>query len=106
MWLFNDPPKKLLSRKYAFQPDRTWLEHLQRSSVRFRGSASGSLVSSAGLVLTNHHVAAGAIQRLSSPAKDLSARGFYARTRSEELPCAGLELEVLVGIEDVTGRVN
>jgi hypothetical protein len=32
--------------------------------------------------------------------------GFLARSRSEELPCVDLELNVLMSIEDVTERVN
>jgi len=57
-WLFNAPPIKQLQEKYHFTPDTAWLEHIQRSSVRFEGEGSGSFVSANGLVITNHHVAA------------------------------------------------
>lgn len=30
MWLFNNPPKKILKEKYGFEPDQAWFEHLQR----------------------------------------------------------------------------
>ncbi|MGA2068924.1 MAG: S46 family peptidase [Thermoguttaceae bacterium] len=106
MWLFNDPPKEVLRKNYGFEPDAAWLDHLQRSSVRVNSGGSGSFVSSEGLVLTNHHVGTDAIQKLSTPEKDYMARGFYARTRAEELPCGDQELNVLMSIEDVTARIN
>jgi hypothetical protein len=106
MWLFNAPPKEVLRKNYGFEPSGAWLEHLQRSSLRVNAGGSGSFVSSEGLLLTNHHVGADAIQKLSTPQKDYMARGFYARTRAEELPCADQELNVLVNIEDVTARIE
>ena len=35
MWLFNNPPRELLKKKYDFDLTDTWLEHLQKASVRF-----------------------------------------------------------------------
>jgi len=105
MWLFNKPPAKALRERYGFSPTQAWLNHLQRSSIRF-GGGSGSFVSSDALVLTNHHVAAGAIEKLSTPEKDLLQNGFYARTRDQELRCHAMELNVLINIEDVTARVH
>jgi hypothetical protein len=106
MWLFNSPPRKILKDKYQFDPAETWYTHLERSSVRFNNGGSGSFVSSDGLVMTNHHVGADAIQKLSAEGKDYMAKGFHAKTRDEELRCLDLELNVLMTIEDVTGRVN
>jgi hypothetical protein len=106
MWLFNNPPKQTLKDKYQFEPDDAWFTHLQRSSVRFNNGGSGSFVSSEGLVMTNHHVGADAIQKLSAEGKDYMAKGFHAKTREEELRCLDLELNVLMSIEDVTERVN
>ncbi len=106
MWLFNNPPKKILKEKYGFQPDRAWFEHLQRSSVRFNSGGSGSFVSSNGLVLTNHHIGADALQKLSTKDKNYLAEGFYAKTQDQEMKCVDLELNVLMSIEDVTERVN
>ena len=106
MWLFNNPPKKILKEKYGFEPDQAWFEHLQRSSVRFNSGGSGSFVSSNGLVLTNHHIGADALQKLSSKDKNYLAEGFYAKTQDEEVKCVDLELNVLMSIEDVTERVN
>ncbi len=106
MWLFNNPPKKILKEKYGFQPDQAWFEHLQRASVRFNSGGSGSFVSSNGLVLTNHHIGADALQKLSTKEKNYLAEGFYAKTQDEEVKCVDLELNVLMSIEDVTERVN
>ncbi len=106
LWLFNNPPAKLLKDKYQFEATPAWLEHLQRSSVRFNSGGSGSFVSSQGLVLTNHHVGADALQKLSSAAHDYLKEGFYARTPDQEIKCVDLELNVLESIEDVTERVN
>ncbi len=104
LWLFNLPPKAVLKAKYGFEADAAWLAHLRLSSVRF-GGASGSFVSSSGLVLTNHHVGRPVIQNLSTKDRDLLKTGFMARTRDEELKCPGVELSILQEIEDVTPRV-
>jgi len=106
MWLYNHPPRELLRQKHGFDATPEWMEHLQKSSVRFMSGGSGSFVSEDGLVLSNHHVGADAIQKLSSEEKDLLKNGFYAKSRAEELPCKDLELNVLMEIEDVTPRVN
>ena len=63
MWLFNNPPRKLLKEKYNFDPTDKWLEHVQKSSVRFNSGGSGSFVSADGLVMTNHHVGADCLQK-------------------------------------------
>ncbi len=106
MWLFNQTPKAHLKKQYGFQVTDAWLNHLQQAAVRFNSGGSGSFVSPDGLVLSNHHVAADALQKLSTEERDLLADGFAAKTRAEELPCVDLELNVLMSIEDVTDRVN
>src|ERR1700692_1879571 len=106
MWLFNNPPTKILQEKYHFQPTAAWLDHLQKSSVRFNSGGSGSFVSSSGLVRTNHHVGADCLQKISTKEKNYVATGFQARSNSEELKCVDVELNVLMSIEDVTNRVN
>lgn len=106
MWLFNHPPKNLLQKKHNFTPTDAWLEHLQRSAVRFNNGGSGSFVSAGGLVMTNHHVGADALQKLSTPDRDLLQSSFFAKTQAEELKCPDAELNVLISIEDVTARVN
>src|SRR5262249_35750699 len=65
MWLFNDPPKQLLKQRYDFDATDAWLEHVQKSSVRFNSGGSGEVVSEDGLIMSNHHVGADALQKLS-----------------------------------------
>jgi Peptidase S46 len=76
------------------------------SAVVNLGGGTGEFVSSEGLVLTNHHVAYGAIQRASSKEKDYISDGFLARTRGEEIPAQGYTVGVLLGYEDVTAKIN
>jgi hypothetical protein len=106
MWLFNNPPRKLLKEKYNFDPSDKWLEHVQKSSVRFNTGGSGSFVSANGLVMTNHHVGADCLQKLGDKDHNYYRDGFWAKTQAEEKRCHDLELNVLMSIEDVTERVN
>src|SRR5262249_37615048 len=106
MWLLNAPPRQLLKTKYDFDLTDAWLERAQLASVRFNNGGSGRLVSADGLIVTNHHIAADALQKLSPKDRDYLRDGFYAATRAEELKCPDLELNVLQSIEDVTERVN
>lgn len=106
MWPFNLVPKAELKAKYGFEPTDAWLAHVRLASVRFNNGGSGSFVSPEGLVMTNHHVGADCMQKLSNEKKDYYRSGFWAKTRSEEAKCADLELNVLESIEDVTTRVN
>ncbi len=104
MWLLNEPPIEYLASTYGFTPTDAWLEKVQKAAVRFPGG-SGAFVSADGLVMTNHHVAAGSIQRMSSADDNLMRDGFYARERADERPMPDMELFNLREIEDVTDRV-
>jgi hypothetical protein len=106
MWLYNDPPTKQLRQEYGFDLTEEWMDHLRLSSVRFNNGGSGSFVSSQGLVLTNHHVGADAIQKLSTADQDLIKTGFLAKSRDQELKTKDLELNVLYEIEDVTAKIK
>ncbi len=107
MWLFNKPPVKQLEDRYGFHIGPEWLEHLQKSSVRFiSNGGSGSFVSRDGLILTNHHVGAGVIASLSSADQNRMTEGFLAKEKTDELPCNDMELNILMSIRDVTAEVE
>ncbi len=105
MWTLDNMPLKQLKEKFGFEPTPAWLEHIRLASVRVGDGGSGSFVSPNGLVLTNHHVALGQLQKLSSAQKNYVADGFYAPTEADEIPCPDLELNVLVSMENVTAKV-
>lgn len=75
------------------------------SAVVHLGGGSGEFVSKEGLILTNHHVAFGALQRASTPEKDYIQNGFIAWTKQEEIPSKGSHADVLLGYEEITERV-
>ena len=106
MWLYNAAPKDKIKAKYGFELTQEWLDHVRLSSVRFNNGGSGSFVSADGLTFTNHHVGAACVQQLSTEGHDYIKTGFYAKTQAEEAKCPNLELNQLVGIEDVTAKVN
>ncbi len=105
MWTFDNPPIKQLKEKYNFTPTQEWLDHVRLASVRFNDGGSGSFVSPNGLVMTNHHVARGQLQKMSTAEKNYLAEGFYAATNDQEVKCPDLELNVLVDMVNVTDRV-
>ncbi len=106
MWLLNAPPREQLQKKYQFELTDAWVKHAMLASVRLNSGGSGGFVSKHGLLVTNHHVAADAVQKLSKPGTDMLADGFNAPTRDEELKCPDLEINVLQEIVDITKDVN
>ncbi len=106
MWLFNKPPTEYLKKHYNFEPTAQWLDHVQKSSVRFNTGGSGSFVSPDGLVMTNHHVGAATLQKISDKDHNYIRDGFHARNQTEEIKSIDLEINVLMDIKDVTKRVN
>src|ERR1700733_12010818 len=100
MWTFDNPPTKLIQQKYNFSLSKEWLDHVRLSCVRLNDGGSGSFVSPKGLLLTNHHVARGQLQKNSTPEHDYITNGFYARTAEEEMKSPDLEVNILVSTED------
>ena len=74
--------------------------------VMFGRGCTGEVISSQGLVLTNHHCGYGAIQSHSSVEHDYLKDGFWAMSMEEEIPTPGLSVTFLVRIEDVTDVMN
>jgi hypothetical protein len=106
MWTFDNPPTKLIQQKYGFTLTKDWLDHVRLSSVRLNDGGSGSFVSSHGLLLTNHHVARGQLQKNSTAEHDYIKNGFYAHSQLEEMKSPDLEVNVLISTEDVTTRIQ
>ncbi len=105
MWTFDNIPNSQIKKNYKTTLSKEWLKKVQLSSVRFNDGGSGSFVSKDGLVITNHHVALGQLQKVSKPEKNYVKDGFYASEKSQELPCPDLELNVLVSYKNVTSQV-
>jgi hypothetical protein len=106
MWTFDNLPLNDLAGKYNFHPSQEWLDHLRLASARLSVGGSGSFVSADGLLLTNHHVARDQLQKNSTPDHDYVRDGFYASTPDQEMKTPDLEVNVLVGMQDVTARVQ
>src|SRR5580704_10883446 len=106
MWTFDNPPAKQLEERYHFTPTQQWLDHVRLSCVRLNDGGSGSFVSPHGLLLTNHHVARGQLQKNSTAEHNYMRDGFYAATPDQEMKSPDLEVNVLVSMENVTSRVN
>jgi hypothetical protein len=106
MWPFNIIPRAEIKKRYGFDVTDAWLKKVQLASVRFNNGGSGSFVSADGLVLTNHHIAADTLQKISTPEQDYVKEGFYAPSLEREAKAPDLELNQLVSIEDVTARVT
>ena len=84
MWTFDNFPSQAVKQKYGVTIDQAWLDRVRAGAVRLAGGCSASLVSSEGLVLTNHHCVAGCVQDLSTADRDYLKNGFFPASRNEE----------------------
>ncbi len=78
---------------------------LNDAIVLFGSGCTGAIVSAEGLLLTNHHCGYGQIQKHSSVANDYLTNGFWAMNRDGELPNPGLQVSIMIRMENVTGAV-
>ncbi len=79
---------------------------LKDAVVHFGSGCTGEVISSEGLVLTNHHCGYGSIQQHSTVEHDYLTDGFWAMNREQELPCKGLTITFIDRILDVTDYVT
>lgn len=71
----------------------------------FGGGCTGELISSQGLVLTNHHCGYSYVQSHSTMEQNHLQNGFWAKSKAEEIPMEGLTVTFLVYMQDVTEKV-
>ncbi len=99
----GDPAKA----KRSLEIPAAQAENLRLATLRLNnGAGSASFVSANGLVLTNQHLVASCIAKLSTKDHDYTNDGFYAASQTAELACPGLEASVLLSTEDVTNQVK
>lgn len=105
MWTFENPPLDYWRTRYNWTPDQAWLDHARLSAIRLPG-CSASFVSENGLVMTNHHCARSCTAAVAPADTDYMKTGFVAPNVTDEKKCPGLFVDQLVGIEDVTSRIQ
>ena len=75
---------------------------LKDAVVHFGGGCTGEIISSEGLIVTNHHCGYSNIQALSTDEHNYLMDGYWAMTRDQELPARGLSVTFLQSMTDVT----
>ncbi|NSL89539.1 S46 family peptidase [Chitinophaga sp. Mgbs1] len=113
MWLpyllgqqtYNDMVKKglKLTKEQLYSINKA---SLKDAIVIFGGGCTGEIVSSEGLIFTNHHCGYGAIAAASSVEHNYLKNGFYAKNKQEEIPSGSLSVQFLVRVEDVTAPMQ
>ena len=78
---------------------------LKDAIVWFGGFCTGEIVSSQGMVFTNHHCGYDAIAGKSTPEDNILDNGFWAKTNADEKPIEGLWVQILVRMEDVSDQI-
>ncbi len=108
MWLLNQIDDLNLKEKGLqletsdiYNPDKPALF----SAILQLGGGTASFVSRDGLIITNHHVAYGALQRASSVETDYLTHGFLAKNRTDEIQAPGYTARSLLEMKDVTEEV-
>ena len=113
MWLpmllgkqvYNDMVKRglKLTKEQLYSVNKA---SLKDAIIIFGGFCTGEVVSSQGLVFTNHHCGYDVIASASSVNRNYLKQGFWSKSREEEIPAQSLYAEFLLRIEDVTKRIE
>lgn len=85
----------------VFNPGGTGIHE----AILLLGGGTGEFVSADGLIMTNHHVAFGAVARIATAENDFITDGYLAKTRSDEIQAHGYTARMVQFYEDVTARV-
>jgi hypothetical protein len=112
MWLPGSisklPLNELRKRGLELKPEEIYnpaAPSLKDAIVQISVGGTGAFISPDGLILTNHHVAFGAVTAASTPQNDYIQQGFLAKTRQEEIPARNYSIGITLSYEDVTEKV-
>src|SRR6266498_823451 len=112
MWLPDSlgklPLAEMKKRGFELKPEDIYSltkPSLKDAVVQISIGGTGSFVSPEGLILTNHHVAFGAVTRASTSEKDYINNGFLAKSRAEEIQAQGYSIKITQDFKDVTSEV-
>jgi hypothetical protein len=113
MWLplllgeqvYNDMVKKglKLTKEQLYSINKA---SIKDAVIIFGRGCTGEIVSNQGLIFTNNHCGYEAITAASSVDHNYLHDGFYARSKTEEIPASGLYVDFLLKIEDVTPEIE
>ena len=97
--------------KKGLKLSKEQLYSINKASIKdaiiiFGGGCTGEIVSKEGLIFTNHHCGYNAIAAASSVEHNYLRDGFWAKSKTEEIPAPGVHAQFLVKIVDVTEKVN
>src|SRR5260221_1535733 len=106
MWTYDNFPAAKMRAKYGCAPDAAWLEPARLGGIRLILGCSASLVSSVGLVMTNHHCVRERVSDLADAQHDYIANGFYAAAGAEEKKCPAMEASQLGKITHATKQAK
>ena len=111
MWMMNQLTKldwgKMQKTGLTLTPEQIYNPNgpSLKDAIVLLGGGTSSFISAEGLILTNHHVAYGAIQSISSVEEDRLKDGFYARTKEEEISIPSYSAQIVVSQKDVTDEI-
>src|SRR5215471_14038860 len=112
MWLPDSinklPLAEMKKRGFELKPEDVYSltkPSLKDAVVQISIGGTGSFVSPDGLILTNHHVAFGAVTRASTSEKDYINKGFLAKSRDEEIRAQGYSIKITQDYKDVSAEV-
>jgi len=105
-WTFDNFPAAKVKAAYGVDITPAWVDRVQAAAVRLSSGCSASVVSGAGLTLTNDHCATDCVQALTSGGRDYQQAGFLAAARTDERRCPQLVAEILTSVSDVTARMQ